>query len=219
MFSRGSAESLVVPVTGRAAAAHQQELTGVLAGGSRIVTCLDGTVTPKGIDLRASRVLHVELPPEQPAKRIVHELDGIDRPVEPHRLLVAGSTLWRAWLDHRPGAVPEILIGLGTTGIVPTLALAIAAGLPYQLAWPLDHPVTAAGVRREFVASGRLQGKRVLVVDDQVIHGYTMASFISALRDEAADVLGVLCLVEDATGTARSRVESTGVPLCAVTTL
>jgi adenine/guanine phosphoribosyltransferase-like PRPP-binding protein len=60
---------------------------------------------------------------------------------------------------------------------------------------------------------------RMLTVDDQVIHGYTLASFISALRDEAADVVGVLCLIEDAAGTGRSRVESTGVALCAVKTL
>ncbi|HEV2778199.1 MAG TPA: phosphoribosyltransferase family protein [Actinophytocola sp.] len=159
----------------------------------------------------ACRILHVDLPPERPAKRIAHELDGIDRPVAPHQLLVAGSTLWGAWLDYRPGVVPEVLIGLGASGIIPTIAVAIAAGLPYHLAWPLG--------RGEVLASGQLQGKRVLIVDDEVIHGYTLASFISALRDESADVVGVLCLIEDTTGTGRSRVESTGVALCAVKTL
>jgi adenine/guanine phosphoribosyltransferase-like PRPP-binding protein len=52
-----------------------------------------------------------------------------------------------------------------------------------------------------------------------MIHGYSLAGFISALRDEAADVVGVLCLIEDAAGTGRSRVESTGVVVCAVKTL
>ena len=187
------------------------------------MTCAGGGATPEGIDMRACRILQVDLKPEQPAKRIVHELDGIDQPVEPHRLLVIGSAMWAAWLDYRPGAVPEVLIGLGTTGIIPTIAVAIASGLPYHLAWPFDRgasdelPAGEPGIRRgELLASGCLQNKRVLVVDDELIHGYTLASFISALRDEAADVVGVLCLVEDAAGTGRSRVESTGIALCAV---
>jgi adenine phosphoribosyltransferase len=183
-------------------------LTGVLAN-----------ATSSGIDLRSCRVVHVDLPPEQPAKRFVHELDGIDQPVDPHRLLLVGTELLRAWVDHRPGYVPEILIGLGTSGIIPTIALAIAARLPYHLAWPLEHTVTGSGVRREFLASGRLQGKRVLIIDDQVIHGYALTRFISTLRDEAADVIGALCLIEDTTGTGRSRVEATGVTLCAVTAI
>jgi adenine/guanine phosphoribosyltransferase-like PRPP-binding protein len=187
------------------------------------VTCVGGAATPNGIDLREYRIVHVDLPSEEPSKRIAHELDGIDEPVEPHRLLLTGSALWGAWLDCRPGVVPDVLIGLGPTGIIPTIALSIAAGLPYHLAWPLDRngpdevSTPEPGIRHgEFLPSGRVQGKRVLIVDDQVIHGYTLASFISALRDEAADVVGVLCLIEDAAGTGRSRVESTGVALCAV---
>jgi adenine phosphoribosyltransferase len=187
---------------------------------------VDGAATPREIDVRACRIPHVHLPPERPAKRIVHDLDGIDRPVDPHRLLVTGSALWGAWLDYRPGVIPEILIGLGTSSIIPTIAAAIASGLPYHLAWPFDRDgsddLSAAdsGIRRgEFLRAGRVQGKRVLVVDDHVIHGYSLASFISALRDEAADVVGVLCLIEDAEGSGRWRVESTGVALCAVNTL
>ena len=185
------------------------------------MTCVDGPATSKKIEVRASRTPHTHLPPEQPAKRIVHDLDGIDRPADPHQLLVTGSALWGAWLDHRPGVVPELLIGLGTTSIIPTIAAAIASGLPYILAWPFEHEsdVAPGFGRGTFPAAGRIQGKRVLVVDDHVIHGYTAASFISTLRDEAADVVGVLCLIEDAEGSARWRVESTGVPLCAVHTL
>jgi adenine phosphoribosyltransferase len=179
----------------------------------------DGNATPSGIDLRACRVVRLDLPPEQPVKRIVHELDGIDQPVDPRRLLLVGTKMLGAWVGHRPGLVPELLIGLGTSGIIPTMALAIAARLPYHLAWPLDHTVTDSGVRRDFLTSGRLQGKRVLVIDDQVIHGYALTSFISTLRDEAADVIGALCLIEDTTGTGRSRLEATGVTLCAVTAL
>lgn len=185
------------------------------------MTCVDGAATPRKVDVRACRIPHAHLSPERPAKRIVHDLDGIDQPVDPHRLLITGSALWGAWLDHRPGVVPELLIGLGTTSIIPTIAASIASGLPYILAWPFDSEsdVASGSGRGMFPAAGRIQGKRVLVVDDHVIHGYTAASFISTLRDEAADVVGVLCLIEDAEGSGRWRVESTGVPLCAVHTL
>jgi adenine phosphoribosyltransferase len=173
------------------------------------VTCVDGA-TPKEI---------VDLEPDRSATPIGHELHGIDQPVEPHRLLVTGSALWAAWLDYRPGATPEVLIGLGTSGIIPTVAVAIAAGLPYHLARRLDGDVSdeIPGTRRGgFLVSGRLRGKRVLVVDDEVTDGHTLASFVVALRDEGAEVVGTLCLTEAADGTGRSRVESTGIPLCAV---
>lgn len=176
--------------------------------------------------MRARRVLPVDVPLERPATRIWHELDGMDQPVSPHRLLVTGSALWGSWLDYRPGVVPEVLIGLGTRGAVPTIAVAIASGLPYLLAWPLDRDVSdelsgpESGIRRaEFLTTGCVQGKQVLVVSDQVIHGSNLLSFISALRDEAADVIGVLCLIEDTSGAGRRRVESTGVALCSARTL
>jgi adenine phosphoribosyltransferase len=102
--------------------------------------------------------------------------------------------------------------------------VAIASGLPY-LTWPLDcdvcdgHPDPGSRIGRgEFLASGRVQGKRMLIVDDQVIDGHALASFVSRLQGKAADVVGALCLVEDAAGTGRRRVESTGVALCAVRT-
>lgn len=167
----------------------------------------------------------MDLPLERPAKRIGHELDGTGQPVSPNQLLVTGSALWGAWIDYRPGVVPEALIGLGTSGIIPTTAVAIASGLPYLLAWPLDRDVSdeppgpEAGVRRaEFLTAGCLPGKRLLVVDDQVIHGHTLASFVSALRGEAAEVVGVLCLIEDTSGAGRRRVESTGTALCSART-
>jgi adenine phosphoribosyltransferase len=156
----------------------------------------------------APRIVHADLPPDQPAKRIVHELDGIDRPVEPYRLLLTGSELWGAWVDAHGDIVPDVLVGLGTSSIIPTIAVSIASGLPYQLVWPFGR-----------VPSTHVHDKRVLVVDDQVIHGYTLASFIAALRDEAADVVGALCLIEDTAGTGRLRVESAGVPLCVAKTL
>jgi adenine phosphoribosyltransferase len=190
-------------------------------GGSQIMTYGDGAATPGEADAQARRVLHVNLPVARPATRVGHELDGVDRAVSPNQLLVTGSALWGAWIDCQPGVVPDVLIGLGTSGIVPTVAVAIASGLPYLLAWPADRDasdepsVPEPGFRRaEFLTAEWVRGKRVLVVDDQVVHGHTLASFVSALRDEAADVVGVLCLTEDTSGAGRRRVESTGTALC-----
>jgi adenine phosphoribosyltransferase len=187
---------------------------------------MGGAAAPREIDTRACQVLPLDLPLERPAKRVGHELDGIDQLVSPYRLLVAGSALWGAWIDYRPGVVPEVLVGLGASGTIPTIAVAIASGLPYLLAWPLDRDVSdepsvpESGIRRdEFLTTGCVQGKRVLVVGDRVIHGHTLLSVISALRDEAADVVGVLCLIEDTSGAGRRRVESAGVALCSARTL
>jgi hypothetical protein len=76
--------------------------------------------------------------------------------------------------------------------------VAIASGLPYLL------------------TAGRVRGKKVLLVGGHVSHECSLDGFVSKVRGEAADVVGMLCLTEDAAGTGRRRVESAGVALCAV---
>src|SRR5260370_40686612 len=75
--------------------------------------------------------------------RIVHELDGILGPVEPAALLRAGGALWQAWCRHPCFQEPDLLLGLDAGGILPTVAVALASGLPYRLAWKLDPELPA----------------------------------------------------------------------------
>jgi adenine phosphoribosyltransferase len=183
-------------------------------------------MTTTGYDLRyqARRVRRLSVAPGMRDMRIVHELDGIAGQVRPTALLQAGSRLWETWRHHPGFSMPDLLLGLDAGGIVPTVAVALASGLPYRLAWKLDldlpdkHRFTEPHARRTSVfAYGHLAGARVLLIDDEVTTGRTLASLVTVLRDSNAQVTGAACLIEDTSGDPRSLLESLGVPLCALT--
>lgn len=175
---------------------------------------------------RARRVRRLDANPGMREMRIVHELDGIAGQVHPSALLRVGRELWEAWRRHPGCTVPDLLLGLDAGGIVPTVAVALASGLPYRLAWKLDldfpdkHRFTEPHARRTGVfAYGDLAGACVLLIDDEVTTGCTLASLVTVLRNASAQVAGVACLIEDTTGDPRALLESLGVPLCALTRL
>lgn len=59
----------------------------------------------------------------------------------------------------------------------------------------------------------------MLIVDDEITTGNTLANLVTVLRDSAVEVTGIACLIEDTTGNARPLLESLGVPLCTLTRL
>ncbi|MCO1582655.1 phosphoribosyltransferase [Crossiella sp. SN42] len=182
------------------------------------MTTLEDVPAPS-VDFQACRILCLDLPSDVPPARVVHELDGVAHPVEPSRLLAVGHALWSSWLNNPHHERPDVLLGFDTSGIVPTLAVAMASGLPYHLAWKLDTERHGVPRRRsaEIFTYGRLQGRRVLVVDSALTHCHAIGSLISVLRDEAADVVGVAALTEDADNRSRQHIESAGVPLVSLT--
>ncbi|MBP2474770.1 adenine phosphoribosyltransferase [Crossiella equi] len=184
------------------------------------MTTLEELPAP-AVDFQACRILCLDLPSEVPPARVVHELDGVSQPVEPSRLLAVGHALWSSWLGNPHHDRPDVLLGFDNSGIVPTLAVAMASGLPYHLAWKLETEQSAIPRRRsaEIFTYGRLQGRRVLIVDSALTHCAAITSLISVLRDEAADVVGVASLTEDAEGSNRLHIESTGVPLVSLTSV
>lgn len=182
------------------------------------------TAIEDDLGYRACRVRRLSVTSAIRDVRIVHELDGIAAQVQPAELLQAGGRLWEAWRRHPDFSMPDLLLGLDAGGIVPTVAVALASGLPYRLAWKLDldlpdkHRFTEPHARRtEVFAYGDLAGTRVLVVDDEVTTGCTLASLVTVVRTAAAQVVGAACLIEDSTGNSRPLLESLGVPLCALT--
>jgi len=182
------------------------------------------TATEDGLRYQARRVRRLSVTPEMRDVRIVHELDGIACQVQPAALLQAGDRLWEAWRDHPDFSMPDLLLGLDAGGIVPTVAVALASELPYRLAWKLDldlpdkHRFTESHARRTKVfAYGDLAGARVLLIDDEVTTGRTLASLATVLYDAGAQVAGAACLIEDSTGKPRPLLESLEVPLCALT--
>lgn len=158
--------------------------------------------------------------------RIVHELDGILDQVSPSALLRTGTVLWNAWRQHPRFAVPDVLLGLDAGGILPTIAVALASDLPYRLAWKLDldlpHKRSFAephARRTDVFTYGELTDSRVLIVDDEVTTGSTLANLVTVLRDADVDIVGIACLIEDTSGNPRPLLDSLGVPLCTLTRL
>jgi adenine phosphoribosyltransferase len=158
--------------------------------------------------------------------RVVHELDGITAPVTADRLAQVGAALWQAHRDLPDHAEPDLLFGLDAGGIPPTLAVAAASGLPYQLAWKLDLALPNKAVfhepharRVEVFSYAAVAGLRVVLVDDEVTTGSTLANLTAVLRAAGAVVTDALCLVEDRTAAGRSVLAGIGVRLCALTTL
>jgi adenine phosphoribosyltransferase len=183
------------------------------------------TTAPDDLAYKARRVRRLGMPAQTRDIRIVHELDGILDQVHPAALLRTGVALWEAWSRHPEFTAPDVLLGLDAGGILPTVAVALASDLPYRLAWKLDLELpdkrcfTESHARRTEVFTYGVAGTRVLIVDDEITTGNTLASLVSVLRDSAVEVTGVACLVEDTSGNARPLLESVGVPLCTLTQL
>lgn len=182
------------------------------------------TTTNDDVRFQARRVRRLSATTAMRDVRIVHELDGITGRVQPAALLQAGGRLWEAWRCHPDFSMPDLLLGLDAGGIMPTVAVALASGLPYRLAWKLDldlpdkHRFAEPHARRTDVfVYGDLAGARVLLVDDEITTGRTLAGLVSVLRSAAAQVAGAACLVEDRSGNPRPLLESLGIPLCALT--
>lgn len=177
----------------------------------------------------ARRVRRLGVAGEVRDERIVHELDGILGAVDPRRVGAVGAALWRQWTGGgvAAAAVPDLLLGLDAGGIPPTVAVSLASGVPYQLAWKLDLDLSEHKVRfvepharrTEVFCYAAVHGRTVLLVDDEVTTGRTLLNLVTALRGAGARVAGALCLVEDTGAGGRALLAGHGVALCALTSL
>lgn len=161
-------------------------------------------------------------------ERVVHGLDGLMEPVAAESIAEVGSRLWAACLDSLKKTAAEIdfILGLDSGGIVPTLCLAQAAGLPYKIAYKLrlDLPgavrfVEPHAVRRDVYAYGIAPGQRILLVDDEITTGRTLANLARVLRRAGAEPVAAVCLVEDLRHDGRKVLDALDVPLVALTPL
>lgn len=161
-------------------------------------------------------------------ERVIHSLDGLEDPVHPDTLASTGARLWRRFQEQVPhglGAV-DFLLGLDAGGILPTVSLASAAHLPYKIAWKLHLPLDGAvrfsephAMRTDVFAYGIAPGQRMVLVDDEVTTGRTLADLTRRLREADAVPLAVVCLVEDTTRGARDLLTGLNLPLVSLTTI
>lgn len=164
---------------------------------------------------------------QQRAERIVHRLDGLEEPVAIGEVSAAARQLW----DLCQGAFDgldrvDFILGLDAGGIIPALGLAAASGLPYKIAWKLDLPLRGAvhfsephAMRRDVHAYHIEPRQRILVVDDEVTTGMTLANLAAALRRAGAEPVGAACLIEDARHGARERLAASGITLVSLTSV
>ncbi|MFB6503931.1 phosphoribosyltransferase family protein [Streptomyces sp. NPDC002466] len=161
-------------------------------------------------------------------ERVIHSLDGLEDPVHPDTLAHTGADLWRLLQKQVPEGLDSVdfLLGLDAGGILPTVSLAGAAHLPYKIAWKLHLPLDGAvrfsephAMRTDVFAYGIAPGQRIVIVDDEITTGRTLADLTRRLREAGAVPLAVACLVEDTTRGARDLLTDLGLPLVSLTTI
>lgn len=164
---------------------------------------------------------------QQRAERIIHRLDGIEGPVTMDEVKATADELWsrcQVTLDHLDRI--DFILGLDAGGIIPTLGLAAASGLPYKIAWKLDLPLHGAvhftephAIRRDVHAYHIEPRQRILIVDDEVTTGMTLVNLAAALRRAGAEPIGAACLVEDIRQQARERLAAGDINLVSLMTI
>ncbi|MFT2017305.1 phosphoribosyltransferase family protein [Streptomyces sp. 796.1] len=161
-------------------------------------------------------------------ERVIHSLDGLEAPVHPDALACTGAGLWRLLRAQVPDGLTSVdfLLGLDAGGILPTVSLAGAARLPYKIAWKLHLPLDGAvrfsephAMRTNVFAYGIAPGQRIVIVDDEITTGRTLADLARRLREAGAVPLAAACLVEDTTRGARDLLTELDLPLVSLTTI
>lgn len=185
------------------------------------------TLAPTATAAFTARIVErLSVPETSRHERIIHTLDGLEQPVDADDLLATGLELWKKANNEMVLGPVDYLLGLDAGGIIPTLALAQAAALPYKIAWKLHLPL--AGMvqfsepharRTDVYAYEITPGSRVLLVDDEITTGQTLANLTERLRHAGAVPLGALCLVEDDHHGGRRRLADLGLPLITLQTI
>jgi adenine phosphoribosyltransferase len=166
--------------------------------------------------------------PTSRRERVIHSLDGLEAPVHPDTLATTGTRLWQRLQEQVPDGLGPVdfLLGLDAGGILPTVSLAAAAQLPYKIAWKLHLPLDGAvrfsephAMRTDVFAYGIAPGQRIVLVDDEITTGRTLADLTRRLREAGAIPLAAACLVEDTTRGARALLAEHGLPLTALATI
>jgi adenine phosphoribosyltransferase len=173
-------------------------------------------------------VERLSVPPASRRERVIHSLDGLETPVPPTALAESGDMLWQQLTEEAGDLMGPVdfLLGLDAGGILPTIGLTTASGLPYKIAWKLHLPLDGAvrfsephATRTQVFAYGIADGQRIILVDDEVTTGHTLANLTASLREVGAVPLAAACLVEDTTRGARQLLATLGLPLVSLTTI
>lgn len=179
----------------------------------------------EGTGFHAEVVPRLDAGPASRPERVLHALDGTRFAVPPAHLADAGRRLWGSLQLRLPESEnADAILGLDAGGIVPALAISLASGLPYKLAWKVRVPLPGAvhfveghANRPNVFAYGIVSGNSYVLVDDEVTTGITLVNLAQALHRHGAHPVAAVCLAEDTRYQARSVIEDLGIPLISLT--
>jgi adenine phosphoribosyltransferase len=124
--------------------------------------------------------------------------------------LLAHHDAWRATVDRLAELVrphkPDLLAGIESRGFLVTAPLALAMGCGFMMVrkkgklpgatiphtYDLEYGSDTIEIQADFLA----KGQRVVVLDDVLATGGTLAAAVTLLRKAGADVRGAACLIE-----------------------
>ncbi len=124
--------------------------------------------------------------------------------------LLAHPAAWRATVELLAGAVsrhkPDVLAGIESRGFLVAAPLALHMGLGFMMVrkrGKLPGPTQPYTYDLEYgsdtieIQKGAIQpGQRVVLLDDLLATGGTLAAATELLRDVGADVRGAACIIE-----------------------
>lgn len=135
--------------------------------------------------------------------------------------LLAHPGAWRATVDQLAEAVrptaPDVLVGIESRGFLTAAPLALVLGCGFVMArkqgklpgrtmsytYDLEYGQDTIEIQADAVQPGQ----RVVVLDDLLATGGTMAATIELLRKVGADVVGAACIIELAFLAGRERID------------
>lgn len=124
--------------------------------------------------------------------------------------LLAHHDAWRATVDRLAELVrphkPDLLAGIESRGFLVTAPLALAMGCGFMMVrkkgklpgatiphtYDLEYGTDTIEIQGDFLT----KGQRVVVLDDVLATGGTLAAAVTLLRKAGADVRGAACLIE-----------------------
>ncbi|MHA1569181.1 MAG: adenine phosphoribosyltransferase [Alphaproteobacteria bacterium] len=124
--------------------------------------------------------------------------------------LLAHAKAWQATVEQLSGAIrghqPDILIGIESRGFLVAAPTALHLGRGFIMArkkgklpghtipytYDLEYGTDTIEVQSDAISPGQ----RVVVVDDLLATGGTLAATIELLRSVGADVIGAACIIE-----------------------
>lgn len=146
-------------------------------------------------------------------KKYIHDVADFPKPgilfrdISP---LLADKDAWRATIKELAKAVaphkPEMLAGIESRGFLVTAPLALELGCGFMMVrkrgklpgvtiphtYALEYGTDTIEIQSETVR----KGQRVIILDDVLATGGTLAAAIALLRKAGADVRAAACIIE-----------------------